>query len=118
MAELNKPMYMRNLLAIGDNPEKVSWEPFREGVQIHRLYGGEAGQPAAALLRYAPGAQVPCHRHGGYEHILVLSGSQSDQHGCYEAGTLMISPPGTEHAVSSADGCVVLAVWQAPVEFL
>ena len=50
----------------------LPFEPFREGVEIHRLADGPA---AAALLRYAPGASVPRHRHTGLETILVLTGS-------------------------------------------
>lgn len=118
MADLRRPLLLRDLWTVGEHPESIAWEPFRDGVEIHRLYGGAAGEPAAALLRYAPGARVPRHVHRGFEHIVVLSGSQSDANGRYEAGTLLVSPPGTEHAVASEDGCVVLAIWQAPVEFV
>ncbi len=93
------------------------WTPFRPGVEIHRLYGnGDAG-PCAALLRYAPGATIPYHRHQGHEHIYVLHGSQADEAGTYAAGTLVVNPPGTGHAVRSPDGCVVLVIWERPVAF-
>jgi anti-sigma factor ChrR (cupin superfamily) len=93
------------------------WQPFSPGVEIARLYGtGEHG-PAAALLRYAPGAAVPRHAHVDYEHILVLAGSQRDERGLYEAGTLLVHGAGTSHAVASDHGCVVLAIWNAPVLF-
>jgi anti-sigma factor ChrR (cupin superfamily) len=95
-----------------------AWQELRPGVEIHRFYGtGEAG-PSAALLRYEPGANVPAHRHTGYEHILVLEGSQSDDNDTYTAGQCLISPPGSSHSVSSATGCLVFAVWESPVEFL
>ena len=71
----------------------------------------------AALLRYAPGARVPSHRHGGIEHILVLAGSQRDENGVYPAGTLLMSPSGSRHAVVSDDGCLVLAIWAGPLHF-
>jgi anti-sigma factor ChrR (cupin superfamily) len=100
------------------DPEKVRWQPFRAGVEIARLYGGEPGKCSAALLRYAPRAQVPKHVHHGYEHILVLSGSQRDDNGVYEAGSLLISEPGSAHAIASDDGCVVLAIWERPVEIM
>jgi anti-sigma factor ChrR (cupin superfamily) len=81
-----------------------TWEPFRPGVEIYRLYGdGETG-PAAALLKYAPGAKVPHHVHSGYEHIMVLSGSQQDDKGQYQPGTLVINSPGSHHSVTSEDG--------------
>ncbi|MBW4485752.1 MAG: cupin domain-containing protein [Tildeniella torsiva UHER 1998/13D] len=94
---------------------ELLWEPFRPGVAIHPLYSPEPNGAAAALLRYEPGASVPYHRHTGFEHILVLSGSQTDDNGTYGAGTLVVNPPGTRHTVSSADGCIVLAIWAKPV---
>jgi len=95
---------------------RFTWQPFRPGVEMCTLYGGAPDAPAAALLRYAPHASVPPHVHRGYEHILILSGSQRDDNGSYETGTLLISEPGTQHRVSSDQGCVVLAIWERPVE--
>ena len=99
--------------------------PFRPGVDILPLYGlDELGgrlsdtTPSAALLRYEPGASVPTHHHHGYEHIFILQGSQSDAAGVYVKGTCVISPPGSRHAVFSEEGCLVLAVWNRPVEIL
>jgi anti-sigma factor ChrR (cupin superfamily) len=71
-----------------------------------------------ALLRYAAGAEVPVHRHDGYEFIYVLEGEQSDERGSYSAGSFVINEPGVSHAVVSAGGCVVLIHWQRPVVFL
>ena len=39
---------------------------------------GETTGRAAAMLRYAPNAEVPLHEHDGYEHIFVLEGAQED----------------------------------------
>jgi anti-sigma factor ChrR (cupin superfamily) len=97
---------------------RYSWEPFREGVQIARLYGGAPGAAAAAFLRYAPGASVPRHAHTGFEHILVLEGAQVDEDGRYERGSLLVHAAGTSHRVASPEGCVVLAIWERPVEML
>jgi anti-sigma factor ChrR (cupin superfamily) len=94
------------------------WEPFRPGVQIRRLYQTPENGPTAALLCYEPGASVPIHEHSGYEHILVLDGSQSDEHGRYAAGTFVINRPGSSHRVASETGCVVLIVWERGVKFL
>jgi anti-sigma factor ChrR (cupin superfamily) len=94
----------------------IAWEPFRPGVTIARLYQHDDGH-AAALLCYEPGATVPHHRHPGYEHILVLSGTQVDERGTHPTGTLVINTPGSSHAVSSPTGCVVLAIWEQPVQF-
>lgn len=93
------------------------WDVLREGVEIQTLHRAE-GQPTAALLRYAPGATVPAHRHAGAEFILVLEGSQRDAAGVYRAGHFHTNPPGSTHDLVSDDGCVLLIVWAAPVEFL
>ena len=88
---------------------------FRDGVEICRLLDGE---PAVALLRYAPGASVPRHLHTGLETILVLEGVQSDERGDYPAGTLVLNPEGSVHSVWSGPGCVVLIQWERPVRFV
>lgn len=92
-----------------------AFKPFREGVEISVL---REGVPGVALLRYAPGAGVPRHRHPGMETILVLEGVQSDERGDYPAGSLILNPEGTEHSVWSASGCTVLIQWNRPVEFV
>jgi anti-sigma factor ChrR (cupin superfamily) len=93
----------------------LPFAPFRPGVEICRLV---TGQPELALLRYAPGARVPRHRHGGMETILVLEGGQSDETGHYGTGALIVNAEGTEHSVWSDEGCVVLIQWTRPVEVL
>jgi len=95
----------------------VSWLPFRTGIEIHHLYGELGVGRAAALLRYAPGASLPTHRHSGFEQILVLEGSQVDDRGRYGKGTVVVNPPGSQHAVTSPEGCVVFVTWELPVEF-
>jgi anti-sigma factor ChrR (cupin superfamily) len=98
--------------------EGVVWTPWREGVEICRLYGdGESGA-SAALLRYAPHAEVPQHEHQGYEHVFILAGAQEDAAGVYRAGTMVVNPPGSRHQVRAPEGCTVLIVWERPVTLL
>lgn len=92
-----------------------AFKPFRDGVEISEIVTGE---PAVALLRYAPGASVPRHLHEGLETILVLDGVQSDERGDYAAGSLILNPQGSVHSVWSEPGCVVLIQWTRPVRFL
>jgi anti-sigma factor ChrR (cupin superfamily) len=106
------------LFGEGTDYDKFDWRFFREGIDMARLYGVADQGPSAALLRYAPGAKVPVHIHHDIEHILVLSGAQSDEDGSYEAGTLLIHGSGTRHSVVSAQGCIALAIWLSPVEIL
>ncbi len=99
--------------------------PLLPGVSILPLYGRHSNgkelsphTPSAALLRYEPGAVVPPHRHPGFEHIIVLQGAQADENGVYERGACLISPPGSQHRVTSEHGCLVLAIWHQGIEFL
>ncbi len=112
-------MVLRDLFGTDAKPRfaELAWQPFHEGVEIVRLHGDGSVGPSAALLRYQPGASIPTHKHSGYEHILVLAGAQRDQRERYDVGTLVIHGHDTEHTVASEDGCVVLAIWQAPVRF-
>lgn len=126
---------------LNDGWKKMKFEPFREGVEICLLHDGSlnnsfekasteavsseseadalnlSDQPSIALLRYAPGAGVPRHRHIGVETIVVLEGSQSDEQGTYQAGSIVINPVGSQHSVWSDDGCVVFIQWDRPVAF-
>jgi len=111
------PIILHNLLS-GIPEPALEWEPFRDGIEIARLYRTASPGPVAAFLRYSPGARLERHEHTGFEHILILSGSQTDDNGEHVAGTLLIHPPGTSHAIVSERGCVVLAFWERPVSFL
>jgi anti-sigma factor ChrR (cupin superfamily) len=110
-------MVLRDLFGAGQDFSALAWQPFRDGVEIVRLYGDGVAGASAALLRYPPGAQLPPHRHVDHEQIIVLTGSQRDEHGVYPAGTCLIHGPDTGHQVASDDGCVVLAIWNSPVVF-
>jgi anti-sigma factor ChrR (cupin superfamily) len=94
------------------------WEQLRTGVDILHLCGDATSGPSVALLRYQPGARVPRHRHAGFEVIYVLSGAQSDERGTYTAGTLVVNREGDAHDVWSDEGCLVLIIWERPIEFV
>ncbi|BDA84188.1 allophanate hydrolase [Aureimonas sp. SA4125] len=104
-------------LALG-NLDGLVFEAFRDGVTICHLQRSVDGGPGLALLRYAPGASVPRHEHVGLESIVVIDGSQSDEHGTYEAGTVVVNPVGSVHSVWSEQGCLVLISWAKPVRIL
>jgi len=106
-----------HLFGLTADLDAIAWQPFRDGIEIHLLYGDLKTGPAAALLRYAAGSKLPAHTHGGYEHIIVLRGAQRDANGDWPAGAMAINQPGSSHAVTSDGGCIALAIWQAPVQF-
>lgn len=111
------PIVLAGVLSDPDRRRALRWEPFREGIEVSWIYREDGDGPSAAFLRYHPGAAVPAHDHVGYEHILVLEGAQEDGNGRYGAGTVLISRPGSGHAVASPQGCLVLAIWERPVRF-
>jgi hypothetical protein len=71
-----------------------------------------------ALLRYAPAASMPRHRHLGLEAILVLSGTQSDEMGTQAIRSLVFDQAGSVHPVWSDPLCVVLIQWARQGEFV
>jgi len=109
---------LRDIFQISNWQHALPWVPFRDGIDIYRLYGDATSGPTAALLRFHPGARVPLHEHTGYEHILVLAGSQVDDNGRADAGALIVNPPRTRHSVLSEAGCIVLAIYEKPVTLL
>ncbi|MCC7376688.1 MAG: cupin domain-containing protein [Verrucomicrobiales bacterium] len=115
---LRQVLRIPDLLQISGWHHRFAWRPFTRGVEIHRLYGDGREGPAAAVLKFSPGGRVPLHEHQGYEHILVLSGSQVDENSRAETGSLIINPPGTSHSILSENGCLVLAIYEKPVRFL
>jgi gamma-glutamylcyclotransferase (GGCT)/AIG2-like uncharacterized protein YtfP len=105
---------------VGGGWRSLDYVPFRNGVIISRLYGLADQGASAAILQYEPGAQVPLHRHPGFETIVVLDGAQRDARGTYRVGDVVVNPPGSSHDVQAdeTDGCVVLIIWQEPIEVL
>jgi anti-sigma factor ChrR (cupin superfamily) len=108
-------MELANLTSIETWQDQLAWQPFHPGIEIYQLYEPQQDGSQAALLRYLPRASVPLHEHPVFEHILVLSGEQSDENGTYAAGSLVINPPGSRHSVISKTGCIVLLIWEKPV---
>lgn len=109
---------LRDLFDIVGNQDRYRWEIFREGVDIHRLYGDGVSGPTAALLRFRERAPIPPHVHEGYEHILVLAGEQTDANGRITRGMLRVHAPGTTHSGTAEAGCIVLAIYEKAVRFL
>ena len=112
---LNQALIFKDLSNIATWQDNLPWQPFRNGVEIYRLYGENTSGSAAALLRYEPRASVPRHTHTGFEHIYVLAGSQTDQNGEHQAGTFVINPPHSNHGVVTQAGCIVLIIWEKPI---
>jgi anti-sigma factor ChrR (cupin superfamily) len=89
------------------DPDARAGVEARAGVHWNVLW--EEGDRKALLVRDAPGAAIPRHRHLGDEQIFVLEGSVSDDTGTGHTGQYARRPPGCVHAVASPEGALVLA---------
>ena len=98
------------------NPERIPWVERRPGVFWKVLWENPEAGHKALLVRYAPGAVVPRHRHIGDEQIYVLEGTVVDDTGACTAGEYARRPPGCLHTVMSPEGALVLAVVSGPTE--
>jgi anti-sigma factor ChrR (cupin superfamily) len=107
-----------NLSKLTEDQNGSGWQPFHPGVEIRWLYREGDHGSSAALIRFQPGAVVPMHEHRGFEHIYILSGSQSDGNGYLQAGSLMVHRPGTQHSIVSEEGCLALAIYEKPTRFI
>jgi quercetin dioxygenase-like cupin family protein len=83
------------------------WQPWLGGVEIKVLH--QAGGLMSYLLRLAPGARLPPHRHRADEECLVLAGVlRVGQRLELGAGGYHLALGGTLHAtLSSATGATV-----------
>lgn len=83
---------------------------------VSRMMLDRAGNEVAratSIVRYEPGAGYSGHTHEGGEEIFVLTGTFSDEHGDYPAGSYLRNPPGSAHTPFSDQGCTILVkLWQ------
>ena len=100
------------------NAADVPWTERRPGVFWKVIWEDPDGRHKAILVRYAPGATIPRHRHVGDEQIFVLEGAVADDTGVCTAGNYARRPPGCEHTIVSETGAVVFAITSGPTEVI
>jgi quercetin dioxygenase-like cupin family protein len=88
-------------------PDAPGWQPFLPGVQIRVLR--EAAGVLSYLLKLAPGARLPPHRHPMDEECLVLEGTlRVGTHTEVRAGGYHLAHRGALHpTVSTATGATI-----------
>jgi anti-sigma factor ChrR (cupin superfamily) len=102
---INAAFTQRVVIATDDMPWVTSPQAGVERRMLDRI-GGEVAR-ATSLVRYAAGSSFPAHDHLLGEEFLVLSGTFSDEHGDYPAGTYVRNPPLSRHSPSTAPGCTI-----------
>ncbi len=88
------------------------------GVRWKKLEHDPQTGRSTVLLRFAPGARYGAHRHPEGEQYLVLEGSLEDGGSTWGPGSYVHHPPGSVHAPSSPEGCVVFVTLPRPIEML
>jgi len=84
----------------------ATWSP-GSGARSERLHLHSQGTEVVALVRLKPAVELPSHTHPGGEEILILAGTLADEHGRYPKGTWLRNPPGSRHAPTSPEGCLI-----------
>ena len=90
---------------------EARWEStVYDGVEVRRLFVDEKADRVTMLVRMAPGASYPPHRHAGTEECYVLSGDlRVSDHLVMRAGDYQRAPAGSHHGVQSTEnGCLLL----------
>lgn len=100
------------IIAIND----VAWQAFQPGISYKIVWQDPPTKRRAQMTRFAPGAQLPLHRHVGDELIFVIEGAVSDESGTVTAGNVGYRPNGCVHTVTSTNGATVLAVLTGDIE--
>src|SRR5262249_38393007 len=100
------------IIAVSD----LGWQEFQPGISFKILWQDSATKRRAQMTRFAPGAQLPLHRHVGDELIFVIEGAASDESGTVTAGNVGYRPNGCVHTVTSKNGATGLAVLTGDIE--
>ena len=100
------------IIAVDD----VAWQEFQPGISFKVVWQDPPTKRRAQMTRFAPGAQLPLHRHVGDELIFVIEGAVSDESGTVTAGNVGYRPNGCVHTVTSTNGATILAVLTGDIE--
>ncbi|MBI4482288.1 MAG: cupin domain-containing protein [Acidobacteria bacterium] len=98
---------------------QMEWQPSKHAnVVFKTLRFDRASGSGTVLLRMAPGAEYPVHRHAGSEEVYVLEGEMTIEGTRYGPGMYLYSPPSSVHGARTEQGCTFLAFFTGKVEEL
>ena len=104
------------MLEIAVNGADLDWEPatgYPDGTLWKVLRRDDGDNPLTVLLKLPPGFAMEGHAHVAVEHHYVLEGAYEAAGRHHGPGTYRMIPEHAEHGpFRSADGAVVLVVWQ------
>jgi len=100
------------IIAVSD----IGWQEYQPGISFKILWQDQTTKRRAQMTHFAPGAQLPLHRHVGDELIFVIEGAVSDESGTVTAGNVGYRPDGCVHTVTTKNGATVLGVLTGDIE--
>ncbi len=84
------------------------------GVEVSHLWSDPASGRHTILLRLDAGASIPTHVHPGPEECFVASGDLRDGDLDLGAGDYVRHDAGTEHTISTRNGCLLYVTTSSP----
>jgi len=116
LADTDLPASLRAHLP--DRLDHLPWKRLGGGVREYALDLTMPGYKIS-LLDIPPGTSIPMHTHRGHEYTLVLRGAFSDAFGKMNIGDFIRMDATNTHApvADTRDGCLCLAVLDAPLRF-
>lgn len=89
---------------------QMGWALLADGISRCLLAPPQAAAGAAYLIRMAPGAAVPAHRHGHAEECMLLEGEMYLDDVLLFGGDFQLARAGGEHHEASSEQGVLLVV--------
>jgi anti-sigma factor ChrR (cupin superfamily) len=97
--------------------DALPWTQTHPGIEQKVLFEDPERGMRTALIRWAPGAELPLHEHTDVEQTYVLEGSLVDGEGTCHAGDFVWRPAGSRHRAWTVEGCLLFAVFLKPNRF-
>jgi predicted ChrR family anti-sigma factor len=99
--------------------DEGEWQQMCAGVLFKQLFVDAERKTVTSLLKLAPGAHLPMHRHLGLEECYVIEGDVSANDETLTAGDYTCAMEGSiHHPISTVNGALVLIVGPESFEVL
>ena len=99
--------------------QQLEWEEVAHGISVKILATDTEKQRVSMLVRLAPGADYPPHRHAGFEELLLLDGElMIDKARLYPGDYIRAEAGSVDHRVWSETGCTCFLVTSTEDEIL
>jgi quercetin dioxygenase-like cupin family protein len=108
-------VYLKSLVRSGEGHWKSHVGP---GLMVKILRKDKSTGESTLLMKMAPGAAYPAHRHPGGEQVLVLEGEVRFSSDLLKPGDYLYTPPELIHAAYSEKGCLLFITAPKPPEML